>query len=97
MYTAIVCQKSSFLRLDRLLNCTLSQNLREEGDISSSITMINNRLHLLDLLCHMVTVGNSCLPPFAFCVTLFESQMITDINLSNIDVSSLADPLNCSI
>lgn len=59
--------------------------------------MINNRLYLLDLLCHMAIVGNYPLSPFAFHVTLFESQMITDINLSNIDVSSLADPLNCSI
>lgn len=59
--------------------------------------MINNRLYLLDLLCHVVIVGNSLLSPFVFHVMLFESQMITDINLSNIDVSSLADPLNCSI
>lgn len=59
--------------------------------------MINNRLYLLDVLRHMVIVGNSLLSPFAFRVTLFGSQMITDINLSNIDVSSLADPLNCSI
>lgn len=45
----------------------------------------------------MVIVGNSLPSPYAFCAMLFESQMITDINLSNIDVSSLTDPLNCSI